>query len=46
MNGKRKTQKFESDLRSPKIAAKPITPTITPTTTIFIMGLFNRQISY
>jgi len=41
-----KPQKFEFDLPSGKIAAKPITPTITPTTTIFIMGLFKRQISY
>jgi len=46
MKRKRNPQKFEFDLPSGKIAAKPITPTITPTTTIFLMGLFKRQISY
>jgi hypothetical protein len=36
MNGKRIPQNFETDLPSGKIAAKPITPTVTPTNTIFI----------
>jgi hypothetical protein len=36
MNRKRNPQKFEVDLPSGKRAAKPITPTVTPTTPIFI----------
>jgi len=46
MKGKRNPQKFEVDLPSGKIAAKPITPTNNPITTIFITSLFKRQISY
>jgi hypothetical protein len=44
MKGKRNPQKLEFDLPPGKIAAKPITPTTTPTTAIVVIDLFYRQI--